>query len=120
VSTMRFLFLRARTRAEESDAVSSSRTLRVCKTHCISQQRRTVNTLPRQRKIVGGVIFYAVHVVSKESRLLVLTKFLVLILNNAGTGMEFEVLTSVSIQILVVRLMRPFSLVGKYECFGGT
>jgi hypothetical protein len=31
-----------------------------------------VKTFPRQRRIVGGVVFYAVHVVSKESRLLVL------------------------------------------------
>jgi hypothetical protein len=30
--------------------------------------------LPRQRRIVGGVVFYVVPVVSKESRLLVLPR----------------------------------------------
>jgi hypothetical protein len=34
--------------------------------------KNSVKTLPRQRKIVGGVVFYAVRVVSKESRRLVL------------------------------------------------
>jgi hypothetical protein len=34
----------------------------------------SVNTFLRQRSIVGGVVFYAVHVVSKESRPLVLTR----------------------------------------------
>jgi hypothetical protein len=32
----------------------------------------SVKTFPRQRRIVGGVVFYAVRVVSKESRQLVL------------------------------------------------
>jgi hypothetical protein len=34
----------------------------------------SVNTYPRQRRIVGGVVFYAVHVVSKESRRLVILR----------------------------------------------
>jgi hypothetical protein len=32
----------------------------------------SVETLPRQRRIVGGIVLYAVRAVSKESRLLVL------------------------------------------------
>jgi hypothetical protein len=32
-----------------------------------------VNTFPRQRRIFGGVVFYEIHVVSKESRRLILT-----------------------------------------------
>jgi hypothetical protein len=77
-----------------------------------------VNTFPRQRKI--GVVFYAVRIVLKENRRLVLTRVCFIDVNNAGKGMGFHGFTCVSIQILVVRLMRPFSLVGKYECFGGT
>jgi hypothetical protein len=34
----------------------------------------SVSTIPRQRRIVGGVCFYAVRVVSKESRRLVLPR----------------------------------------------
>jgi hypothetical protein len=34
----------------------------------------SVNTFPRQRRIVGGVVFYAVRVVSKQSRRLVLPR----------------------------------------------
>jgi hypothetical protein len=40
-----------------------------------------VNTFPRQQKFVGGVVFYAVDFVSKESRRLVLprTSFVVVV-----------------------------------------
>jgi hypothetical protein len=34
----------------------------------------SVKTFPRQRRIVGGIVFYAIRVVSKESRLLVLPR----------------------------------------------
>jgi hypothetical protein len=34
----------------------------------------SVNSYPRQQRIVGGVVFYAVRVVSKESGRLVLTR----------------------------------------------
>jgi hypothetical protein len=34
----------------------------------------SVNTFPRQRIIVGGVVFYVVRVVSRESRRLVLPR----------------------------------------------
>jgi hypothetical protein len=34
----------------------------------------SVNTFPRQRRIVGGMVFYAVHVISKESRRLVIPR----------------------------------------------
>jgi hypothetical protein len=36
--------------------------------------RCSVNTFPRQRRIVGGIVFYAVNVLSKESRRMVLTR----------------------------------------------
>jgi hypothetical protein len=38
----------------------------------------SVKTFPRQRKIAGGVVFYATHVVSKASMRLFLTELLVL------------------------------------------
>jgi hypothetical protein len=36
--------------------------------------KNSVKTFPRQRRIVGGVVFYAVHDISKESRRLVLRR----------------------------------------------
>jgi hypothetical protein len=44
-----------------------------------------VKTFPRQRRIVGGVILYAVHVISKESRQLVVprTSFSILVTYNS-------------------------------------
>jgi hypothetical protein len=41
---------------------------RVCGFVCVSLYHCSVNTFPRQREIVGGVFFYAVRVVSEESR----------------------------------------------------
>jgi hypothetical protein len=44
---------------------------------CISLsllRNSSVKTSPRQRRIVGGVVFYAIRVVSKESRRLVLPR----------------------------------------------
>jgi hypothetical protein len=35
---------------------------------------KSVKTFPRQRRNVGGVVFYVVHVVSKQSRRLVLPR----------------------------------------------
>jgi hypothetical protein len=36
--------------------------------------KSSVNTFPRQWRIVEGIVFYLVHVISKESRWLVLTR----------------------------------------------
>jgi hypothetical protein len=36
--------------------------------------KNSVKTFPRERKIVGGAVFYAVRVVSKERRRLILTR----------------------------------------------
>jgi hypothetical protein len=44
---------------------------------CISLSllgNNSVKSFPRQRKIVGGVVFYVVHIASKESRRLVLPR----------------------------------------------
>jgi hypothetical protein len=40
----------------------------------IVQDNGSVNTVPRQQRIVGGVVFYAVRIVSKESTQLVLPR----------------------------------------------
>jgi hypothetical protein len=54
---------------------------RVCLWVCLCnpiplQGNSLVKTFPRQGRIVGGVVFYAVHIVLKESRQLVLPKLL--------------------------------------------
>jgi hypothetical protein len=45
-------------------------------TPCLSVFRGniSINTFPRHRRIVGGVVFYTVRVVSKESRRLILPR----------------------------------------------
>jgi hypothetical protein len=40
----------------------------------ITASNGSVNTFPRQRRIVGGDVLYAVHVLSKESRRFVHTR----------------------------------------------
>jgi hypothetical protein len=48
--------------------------LSLCPRISLSLIGNSVKTFPRQRRIVGGVVFYAACVVSKESRLLVLPR----------------------------------------------
>jgi hypothetical protein len=45
----------------------------MCTPHIVAS-KGSVKTLPRQRRIVGGVVFFAVHVVSNESTRLILTR----------------------------------------------
>jgi hypothetical protein len=43
--------------------------------HCVSLLGNdSVSTFPRKRRIVGGFVFYAIHVVSKKSRRIVLLR----------------------------------------------
>jgi hypothetical protein len=49
----------------------------------------SVNRIPRQLRIIGGVVFYAICVVTKESKLLVLPRISckLIIANNSATGL---------------------------------
>jgi hypothetical protein len=47
----------------------------------IVARQRLLNTLPRQRRIVGGVVFYEIRVISKESRQAI-TSYRIFLLSN--------------------------------------
>jgi hypothetical protein len=61
----------------------------------------SVKKFPRQRRIVRGVVLYAVRVVSKESRRLVLPRTSCMYI-MCHLYFEFEVLTTVKINIVVL------------------
>jgi hypothetical protein len=52
----------------------------VCESLCVSLYCCSVKTFPRQQNIVGSVVFYRVRVVSKESRILIFPRILLLII----------------------------------------
>jgi hypothetical protein len=62
----------------------------------------SVKTFLRQRKIVGGVVFNAVHVVSKESMRVVLPRTSCFISSSAELSNYLYIITSVILLFLVV------------------